>query len=76
MWICRYVPDHRYGSSLPTYVLEIWKRAQTGITVGFRPHDNRRLIVHECSAFGPEEVQAVRDFITSRQASETLHAIW
>ncbi|KAF8489079.1 hypothetical protein F5888DRAFT_1211977 [Russula emetica] len=53
----------------------------SGITAEFRPRDNRHLIVHECSASGLGEVQAIRDFITtrnhtSRQASERLHAIW
>jgi hypothetical protein len=83
-WICRYVPDHRFIPSLPTCTLAICKRAPTsglGITVEFRPRDNRHLIAHECSAFGPGELQAIRDFITirnhkSRQASERLHAIW
>jgi hypothetical protein len=64
--------------------LAICKRTPTnvsGTTVEFRPRDNRRLIVHECSAFGPRELQGIRDFITtrnhkSRQASERLHAIW
>jgi len=51
------------------------------MTVEFRPRDNRHLIVHECSAFKTRELQAIRDFITtrnhkSRQASERLHAIW
>jgi hypothetical protein len=62
----------------------ICKRAPTnvsGMTAEFRPHDNRHLIVHECSVFKPGEFQAIRDFITtrnhkSRQASEKLHAIW
>jgi hypothetical protein len=84
MWICRYVPDHRCVPSQPTYVLAICKRAPTnvsGMTTEFRPRDNRRLIVHECSAFGPGELQAIRDSITmrnhkSRPASERLHAIW
>ena len=67
--------------SLPTYVLLICKRALTGLTAEFHPRDNRHLIVHECSAFRPGELQVVRDFITtrnhkSRQASERLHAIW
>lgn len=84
MWICQYVPDHRCIPSLPAYALAICKRAPTndsGIPAEFCPRDNRRLIVHECSAFGPGELQAIRDFITirnhkSRQASERLHAIW
>jgi hypothetical protein len=84
MWICRYVLDHRCIPSLSTYTLAICKRAPTnvsGITVEFRPRDNRRVIVHECSAFGPGELQTIRDFITTRnyknrQASERLHAIW
>jgi hypothetical protein len=71
-------------SFLPTYALATCKRAPTnvsGMTVEFRPRDNRHLIIHECSAFGPGELQATRDFITTRnhkscQASERLHAIW
>lgn len=47
----------------------------------FRPDDNRHLIVHECSASGYGEMQAIQDFITtrndeSRTASERLHAVW
>ena len=84
MWICRYVPDHRCIPSLPIYALAICKRAPTnvsGMTVEFRPRDNRHLIVHECSAIKTRELQAIREFITSRnhksrQASEKLHAIW
>ena len=46
--------------------------------------DNRYLIFHECSAFGPGEgqnLQAIRDFILTRtdQAcppTERLHAVW
>ena len=82
--ICRYVPDRRCTPSLPTYMLAICERAPTnisGITGEFRPRDNRHLIVHECSAFGPGELQAIRDLITirnhkSRPVSERLHAIW
>ena len=53
----------------------------SGRTAEFRPRDNRHLIVHECSASGPREMQAIRDFITarnhkSRPDSERLHAIW
>ena len=48
------------------------------------PEDNRYLIVHESSGFGPgdgQNSQVIRDFITSRTAqgrvnSERLHAIW
>ena len=52
-----------------------------GRTAEFCPRDNRHLIVHECSATGRGEMQAIRDFITtrnhkSRPASERLHAIW
>ena len=51
-----------------------------GRTAEFRPPDNDYLVVHECSASGPEEMQAIRDFITrnhkSRPVSERLHAIW
>ncbi|KAF8489076.1 hypothetical protein F5888DRAFT_1210533 [Russula emetica] len=65
-------------------VLQNYKRSPiniSGRTDEFRPPDNRHLIVHECSAFGPGEMQAIRDFITtrnhkSRPASERLHAIW
>jgi len=53
----------------------------SGRTAEFRPPDNRHLTVHECSASGPGEMQAIRDFITTRNhescpASERLHAIW
>jgi hypothetical protein len=53
----------------------------SGKTAEFRPRDNRHLIVHECSASGPREMQAIRDFITTRNNknrpdSERLHAIW
>ncbi|KAN0107074.1 hypothetical protein V8E52_010519 [Russula decolorans] len=53
----------------------------SGRTAEFRPPDNRHLIVHECSAFGPGDMQAIRDFITAHNhencpASERLHAIW
>ena len=50
-----------------------------GRTAEFRPPDNSHLIVHKCSAFGPREMQAVRDFITAnknRPTSKRLHAIW
>jgi hypothetical protein len=53
----------------------------SGKAAEFRPPDNRHLVVHECTAFGPGEMQAIQDFITtrnnkSRLASERLHAIW
>ncbi|KAI0276095.1 hypothetical protein BGY98DRAFT_987929 [Russula aff. rugulosa BPL654] len=53
----------------------------SGRTAEFRPPDNRHLVVHECSASGSGEMQAIRDFITtrnhkSRPDSESLHAIW
>ena len=51
----------------------------SGRTAEFRPPDNPHLIVHECSAFGTGEMQAIRNFIQnheSRPASERLHAIW
>ena len=85
VWICRYVPSHCCISPSPTYApYKIKKKAPTNVsgrTAEFRPRDNRHLIVHECSAFGPGELQPIRDFITnrnhkSRQASERLHAIW
>ena len=46
----------------------------SGRTAEFRPRDNRHLMVHECLASGPGEMQAIRDFITTRPASERLHA--
>ena len=53
----------------------------SGRTAEFRPPDNRHLIVHECSAFGPGEMRSIRDFIIARHdescpPSERLHAIW
>ena len=53
----------------------------SGRTAEFRPRDNRYLIVHECSGYGPEELQAIRDFVTmyshkNRPASAKLHLIW
>ncbi|KAI0276097.1 hypothetical protein BGY98DRAFT_736933 [Russula aff. rugulosa BPL654] len=53
----------------------------SGRTAEFRPPDNRHLMVHECSAFGPGEMQAIRDFVIARNhescaSSERLHAIW
>ena len=53
----------------------------SGRITEFRPRDNRHLMVNECSAFGPGEMQAVQDSITLRNhkshpASERLHAIW
>jgi hypothetical protein len=64
--------------------LQNYKRSPinvSGRTAEFRPPDNRHLIVHECSASGTGEMQAIRDFITtrnhkSRPDSESLHAIW
>ena len=52
-----------------------------GRTAEFLPRDNRQLIVHECSGSGPRDLQAIRDFVTTRNqkgrpASERLHAIW
>ena len=52
-----------------------------GRTAEFRPRDNRHLIVHECSGFGPGDLQAIKDFVTmyshkNRPSSERLHAIW
>ena len=58
--------------------LRYYKRSpinETGRTAEFCSRNNRHLIVHECSAFGLGEMQAIRNFITSRPASETLHAI-
>ena len=48
------------------------------------PEDNRYLIFHESSGFGPgdgQNFQAIRDFIASRTDqgranSERLHAVW
>jgi hypothetical protein len=48
------------------------------------PEDNRYLIVHESSGFGPgdgQNSQVIRDFVTDRADqglanSERLHAIW
>ncbi|KAI0276096.1 hypothetical protein BGY98DRAFT_736516 [Russula aff. rugulosa BPL654] len=53
----------------------------SGRTAEFRPLDNPHLIVHECLASGPGEMQAIRDFITtrnhkSRPDSERLHVVW
>jgi hypothetical protein len=53
----------------------------SGRITEFRPRDNRHLMVHECSAFGPGEMQATQDSIALRNhkshpASERLHAIW
>ena len=53
----------------------------SGRTTEFLPRDNRQLIVHECSGSGPRDLQAIRDFVTTRNhknrpASERLHAIW
>ena len=61
------------------YALQNYKRSPinvSGRTTEFRPPDNRHLIVHECSAFGPGEMRAIRDFIKSRSDSERLHVIW
>jgi hypothetical protein len=54
------------------------------INFAFRPDDNHRLIVHECSGFEPGDIQglqAIREFISnrtdpSRALLERLHAIW
>ena len=54
------------------------------IDFGFRPDDNGRLIVHECSGLEPGDVQGLRaimNFIANRTdsgrpASERLHAVW
>ncbi len=53
----------------------------SGRTAEFRPPDNHHLVVHECPAFGPGEMQVIQNFIRtcnnkSRPASERLHAIW
>ena len=66
------------------FALQNYKRSPinvSGRTAEFRPPDNRHLVVHECSASGSGEMQAIRDFITtrnhkSRPDSESLHAIW
>ena len=54
------------------------------INFAFRPDDNHRLIVHECSGFesgDAQGLQAIRDFISTRTdpnrpPSERLHAVW
>jgi hypothetical protein len=60
-------------------------RARTfDINFPFRPDDNHRLIVHECSGLelgDAQGLQAIRDFISdrtdpSRAAQGRLHAIW
>ncbi|KAH9977505.1 hypothetical protein BJV74DRAFT_860737 [Russula compacta] len=60
------------------------ERRTVDINVGFIPPENRRLIVHECSAFQSgvgQNIQTILRFITSHTgpscpASERLHAIW
>ena len=54
------------------------------INFAFRPEDNHRLIVHECSGLEPGGAQGLRailDFISNRTdpstaTPERLHAIW
>ena len=61
-------------------------QGKSDINVGFRPEDNRHLVVHEFSAFGSQTgdskiLRTMWDFISYRTdpscpASERLHAIW
>ena len=54
------------------------------INFAFRPDDNHRLIVHECSGLEPGNAQglgAIRYFLSNHThrgcaASERLHAVW
>jgi hypothetical protein len=83
--ICRYASCRLlYFFLTNSCALQNHKRSPinlSGRTVEFRPPNNRHLIVHECSASGPGEMKAIRDFITthnhkSRPDLERLHAIW
>ena len=55
-----------------------------GINHEIQPEDNRYLIVHESSGFGPGDghnLQAIRDFISyrtdpSRASDERLNVVW
>ena len=59
-------------------------RRTPDINLEFYPEDNRYLIVHEYSGFGPgdtQSLQAVHDFISyrtdrGRSATERLDAVW
>ncbi|KAH9977502.1 hypothetical protein BJV74DRAFT_153229 [Russula compacta] len=52
----------------------------TAFNSGFRPRDNRHVIIHEYSGLEREDLQTIRHFIAARSdvrsASERLHAIW
>ncbi|KAF8474332.1 hypothetical protein DFH94DRAFT_695408 [Russula ochroleuca] len=82
MSVCTQSSLHSYLANL--FALQNYKGAPiniSGRTTEFLPRDNRHLIVHECSGSGPRDLQAIRDFVTTRNqkgrpASERLHAIW
>ena len=73
-----------FNVPVPANKAALGRGSESDINFGFRPEDNRHLIVHEYSGLEPGDahgLQTVRDFIINRMdpncaPAKRLHVIW